>query len=81
MAACAPRSDAAAGGVGGALRRAACAALRAGPVPAHVAFIMDGNRRFADARGWDRAQGHAHGFDKARVPRQGAARRRQREHS
>jgi len=54
------------GGVGGALRRAAAAVLRAGPVPRHVAFIMDGNRRFADAHGWERAQGHARGFDRVR---------------
>jgi ditrans,polycis-polyprenyl diphosphate synthase len=38
--------------------------LRAGPVPRHVAFIMDGNRRFAEAHGIARAQGHAAGFEK-----------------
>jgi ditrans,polycis-polyprenyl diphosphate synthase len=54
------------GGVAGALRRVAAAVLRAGPVPRHVAFIMDGNRRFADAHGWERAQGHARGFDRVR---------------
>ncbi|ELU03274.1 hypothetical protein CAPTEDRAFT_181282 [Capitella teleta] len=38
--------------------------LRSGPVPHHVAFIMDGNRRFAQKNSMDRAQGHLIGFDK-----------------
>jgi len=48
------------------LRRTAAAVLRAGPVPRHVAFIMDGNRRFAQAHGLERATGHALGFDTVR---------------
>ncbi len=48
-------------------QRLLCSALRAGPVPQHVAFIMDGNRRYAQARGVDRAAGHAHGFEKVRA--------------
>lgn len=46
------------------LQRLACSVLRCGPVPRHVAFITDGNRRYADTRGVDRAAGHAHGFEK-----------------
>ncbi|XP_055644977.1 dehydrodolichyl diphosphate synthase complex subunit DHDDS [Toxorhynchites rutilus septentrionalis] len=38
--------------------------LRAGPIPQHVAFIMDGNRRFARKENIDKAEGHAKGFDK-----------------
>ena len=38
--------------------------LTAGPLPSHVAFIMDGNRRFAESRlgTHDAAEGHAAGF-------------------
>lgn len=38
--------------------------LRCGKVPEHVAFIMDGNRRFAKENGLATVQGHAKGFDK-----------------
>ena len=38
--------------------------LKMGPIPKHVAFIMDGNRRFAQKRNYDRAKGHLMGFDK-----------------
>lgn len=37
-------------------------ALGRGVVPRHVAFIMDGNRRFAKQRGLLRADGHRTGF-------------------
>ena len=37
-----------------------------GPVPRHIAFIMDGNRRFAERRREDRAAGHTYGFYKVR---------------
>lgn len=46
------------------LERAGAAVLRLGPVPRHVAFIMDGNRRFAQRNGMRIVQGHAAGFRK-----------------
>jgi len=36
--------------------------LRAGPIPQHVAFVMDGNRRYARTRGMKVIQGHVDGF-------------------
>ncbi|XP_045196592.2 dehydrodolichyl diphosphate synthase complex subunit DHDDS-like [Mercenaria mercenaria] len=38
--------------------------LKAGPVPQHIAIIMDGNRRFAKKNSMERAEGHLKGFDK-----------------
>ncbi|KAJ3026485.1 UNVERIFIED_CONTAM: hypothetical protein HDU68_005563 [Siphonaria sp. JEL0065] len=37
--------------------------IRLGPIPKHVAFIMDGNRRFAKKRGLEVSKGHAEGAD------------------
>ena len=38
--------------------------IRCGPIPKHVAFIMDGNRRYASKnRLNDVVMGHSHGFD------------------
>src|SRR6056297_2157064 len=34
-------------------------------IPAHIAFIMDGNGRWAKSRGLDRSEGHAAGADVA----------------
>lgn len=36
--------------------------LAAGPVPQHVAFILDGNRRYARSRHMPVKQGHTDGF-------------------
>ncbi|XP_073174164.1 dehydrodolichyl diphosphate synthase complex subunit DHDDS isoform X2 [Lepidochelys kempii] len=38
--------------------------IKAGPMPKHVAFIMDGNRRYAQKCHVKRQQGHSEGFDK-----------------
>ncbi|XP_022198497.1 dehydrodolichyl diphosphate synthase complex subunit DHDDS [Nilaparvata lugens] len=38
--------------------------LKCGAVPKHVAFIMDGNRRYAKKNNVDKIQGHTKGFDK-----------------
>lgn len=38
-------------------------ALRQGPIPQHVAFVMDGNRRFARSHGIETVEGHNLGFE------------------
>ena len=38
-----------------------------GKVPTHVAVIMDGNGRWAQARGLDRSEGHVRGVDTVRL--------------
>lgn len=46
-------------------QRLAVNVLRCGPIPRHVAFIMDGNRRYATKSGLaNRTDGHRLGFDK-----------------
>ena len=44
------------------IRRALLGVLKAGPIPHHVAFIMDGNRRYARDKGVKVIQGHVDGF-------------------
>lgn len=41
----------------------ACSILKCGQIPKHVAFIMDGNRRYANKIRVDKADGHKQGFD------------------
>ncbi|KAH8697622.1 putative prenyltransferase [Talaromyces proteolyticus] len=38
-------------------------ALRQGPIPQHIAFVMDGNRRFARSHGIETIEGHHLGFE------------------
>ncbi len=45
------------------LRELLIGALRQGPVPQHVAFVMDGNRRFAKSRRMETVEGHNLGFE------------------
>lgn len=47
------------------LQRLSLLVLRqGGPIPRHIAFIMDGNRRFAVKSNIGKSQGHSKGFDK-----------------
>ena len=54
-------------GVVRALQRAAGGVLTAGPLPRHVAFVMDGNRRFADRLCMPVDAGHQQGYSKVRT--------------
>ncbi|KAE8144648.1 putative undecaprenyl diphosphate synthase-domain-containing protein [Aspergillus avenaceus] len=45
------------------LRELLIGALRQGPVPQHIAFVMDGNRRFARSHGIETVEGHNLGFE------------------
>ena len=45
------------------LRQLIIGALRQGPVPQHVAFVMDGNRRFAKTHHIETLEGHSLGFE------------------
>ncbi|KAI9838264.1 MAG: hypothetical protein M1819_005532 [Sarea resinae] len=45
------------------LRELVIGALRQGPIPQHVAFVMDGNRRFARSHQIETVEGHNLGFE------------------
>jgi ditrans,polycis-polyprenyl diphosphate synthase len=45
------------------LRDLLIGALRQGPMPQHVAFVMDGNRRFAREQHIETVEGHNMGFE------------------
>ncbi|KAL1494438.1 hypothetical protein ABEB36_010037 [Hypothenemus hampei] len=38
--------------------------LKCGPIPKHIAIIMDGNRRYARKKQMEKLEGHSRGFDK-----------------
>lgn len=38
--------------------------IKQGPVPAHIAIIMDGNRRWATQKHLNKCEGHKIGFEK-----------------
>jgi len=38
--------------------------LKSGPLPKHVAIIMDGNRRYAKNKNIKKIEGHVSGFEK-----------------
>lgn len=46
------------------LRQLVAYVLRARPIPKHVAFIMDGNRRFAERQHLQKVQGHTLGYQR-----------------
>lgn len=45
------------------LRDILIGALKQGPIPQHVAFEMDGNRRYARGKKMETIEGHHHGFE------------------
>jgi undecaprenyl pyrophosphate synthase len=45
------------------IRELLIGALRQGPIPRHVAFVMDGNRRFARSHRIETVEGHNLGFE------------------
>lgn len=45
------------------LRETLIGALSQGPIPQHVAFVMDGNRRFARTHKIETVEGHNLGFE------------------
>ncbi|KAF9887992.1 cis-prenyltransferase [Aspergillus nanangensis] len=45
------------------IRELLVGAIKQGPVPRHIAFVMDGNRRFARTHGIETVEGHNLGFE------------------
>ncbi|KAB2618235.1 dehydrodolichyl diphosphate synthase 6-like [Pyrus ussuriensis x Pyrus communis] len=50
------------GALGSFLRKCLFSAVSVGPIPEHIAFIMDGNRRYAKKRNLPAGEGHRAGF-------------------
>lgn len=50
------------GGLGTFLRKCMFSVVSVGPIPEHIAFIMDGNRRYAKRRNLPVAEGHKAGY-------------------
>ncbi|KAM1062467.1 hypothetical protein ACFX2A_027367 [Malus domestica] len=50
------------GGLGTFLRKCLFSVVSVGPIPEHISFIMDGNRRYAKRRNLPVAEGHRAGF-------------------
>ncbi|KAG8143148.1 hypothetical protein E2320_000414 [Naja naja] len=46
------------------LERFCASVIKAGPMPKHIAFIMDGNRRYAQKHKVKKLEGHSQGFAK-----------------
>lgn len=51
-------------GLGSWTRRLLAAVLASQPVPQHIGFIMDGNRRYAEQRHLRKVEGHSFGYSK-----------------
>ena len=45
------------------MREMLIGSVRQGPIPQHVAFVMDGNRRFARSHKIETVEGHNLGFE------------------
>ena len=45
------------------LRDLLIGSVRQGPIPQHIAFVMDGNRRFARSHKIETVEGHNLGFE------------------
>lgn len=52
------------GWLGKMLRRSVTSIISIAPVPQHVAFIMDGNRRYAERQQLQTVQGHSFGYQR-----------------
>ncbi|XP_071731155.1 dehydrodolichyl diphosphate synthase 6-like [Rutidosis leptorrhynchoides] len=50
------------GGINSTMRRVLFTFMSSGPIPQHIAFIMDGNRRFAKKWKLEEGEGHKAGF-------------------
>jgi ditrans,polycis-polyprenyl diphosphate synthase len=55
------------------LREILIGSLKQGPIPQHVAFVMDGNRRFARNHHIETVEGHNMGFESLARVRHGCA--------